>query len=69
MLLVDGKSPLESMNERDRQNAHQLIEFKREIFHLEFALRTRRDEIEKLKLRAAVCDWKVKNVQKYRRIF
>ena len=58
--LYAEKSPLESMNERDRQNAHQLIEFKREIFHLEFALRTRKNEIEKLKLRAGVCDLKVK---------
>lgn len=53
------KSPLDSMNQRDRQNPHQLIESKREIFHLEFALRTRRDEISKLRLRALLFDLKV----------
>ena len=54
-----GKSPLESMNQRDRQNAKQLIESKREIFKLEFALRTRREKIQRLRLRSQYADHKV----------
>ena len=59
MFFQVDKSPLDTMNELDRQNSRQLIESKREIFHLGFATRTRRDVVAKLHQRSLLADQKV----------
>jgi len=53
-------SPFDAMNEETRkQTSRELIELKREIFHLEFALHTKRDVIERLRLQSLNAENKV----------